>query len=504
MVVFNPLKREIDIKIVYYGPALCGKTTNIQSVHKILNPAQRGELVSLATKDDRTLFFDFLPIELDSIKGFKTRFHIYTVPGQVLYNLTRRAVLTGVDGIIFVADSQADKMEENIASMNDLKENLKYYNKDLESVPFVIQYNKRDLDVILPSEEMESELNMLQVPSFIASAINDEGVMETLTMCCRMVLRQIKGKSRAKKATEIKEKDKERDKQKVEKAISELPELTLVKPRESEEAFGDTQQSPQEKQLAQVIRSTDQLEGVVEAGLRAEETDEQVEKEKSEVSVSQEMDQEAPHPEEHEKEPMVAKDLLEKEGSVQLGEPVSLVNEVQGGFQDEALESDHEVEVESPISEVSIPEEEGVESPRDSFPDETAKAGISETEDGKRTCPRCSLEFKSNVKQCPICKIALVPEVQEEKIGKKEIEVHPDKTITSSEPALAEEVLETFKLTDLSQDKKGLEIVACGHPRKVSPTAIRVPLIMKINETDQEFKVNLAIDFEDFDLKSKE
>ena len=138
MVVFNPVKKEIDIKIVYYGPALCGKTSNLQSVHLSLNPDQRGELVSLATKDDRTLFFDFLPIELDNIKGFKTRFHIYTVPGQVLYTLTRKAVLTGVDGIIFVADSEEGKMEENIESLDDLKENLKYYNKDLRSIPFVM------------------------------------------------------------------------------------------------------------------------------------------------------------------------------------------------------------------------------------------------------------------------------------------------------------------------------------------------------------------------------
>jgi len=501
MVVFNPLKREIDIKIVYYGPALCGKTTNIQSVHKILNPAQRGELVSLATKDDRTLFFDFLPIELDSIKGFKTRFHIYTVPGQVLYHLTRRAVLTGVDGIIFVADSQADKMGENIESMNDLKENLKYYNKDLESVPFVMQYNKRDLDAVLPSEEMESELNTLQVPSFIASAINGEGVMETLTMCCRMVLRQIKDKSRAKRADEIKEKDKEKDKRKVEEAINELPELTLVKPRESEEAFSDTQHSLHEKQLEQVPVPPDQLEGVAKAGLRAEETVEQVERKKSEVG--QEIDQEAPLPEEHEEDSMVANDLLEKEGSVQLDEPVSPVDEAHGGFQDDALEGDQEVEVESPMSDVSV-SKEGLESLGDSFAEENAEAGMFETEDCKRTCPRCSLEFKSNVTRCPICKISLVPEVQEEKIGKKEIEVHLDETMTSAEPALAEDVTDAPIVTDLSNDKKSLEIVACGQPRKVSPTAVRVPLIMKINETDQEFKINLAINFEDFDLKSKE
>jgi len=500
MVIFNPLKREIDIKIVYYGPALCGKTTNIQSVHKILNPTQRGELVSLATKDDRTLFFDFLPIELDSIKGFKTRFHIYTVPGQVLYTLTRRAVLTGVDGIIFVADSQTDKMEENIESMNDLKENLKYYNKDLESLPFVIQYNKRDLDKILPLEEMESELNTLQVPSFIAIAINGKRVMETLTMCCRMVLKQIKDKSRVRKATEIKEKDKERDVERIEEAISKLPELKLVESQESEEVVSDTQPL-QEEQFEQVTELPSQSEGVTETGLRAEEAFEQVEKEKAEVG--QEMVQEIPLPEEE--EPRVVSDLLEEETGVQLSEPELLVDEAQGGFQDEALEIDQEVE--SPVSEVSVSEDERIGDGSYSLPEETVKPGALETKEDKITCPRCSLEFKSSVKQCPICKISLLPESQEEEIGKKEIEVHLDETVTAPEPGLEKEeesaaaATEAPKVADLKQDERGLEIIACGLPKKVSPTAIRVPLIMRIDRTNQEFKVNLAINFEDFVLK---
>ncbi|MBW1855068.1 MAG: gliding-motility protein MglA [Deltaproteobacteria bacterium] len=226
MVVYNPAKREIDIKIVYYGPALCGKTTNVQSVHKIMNPQQRGELVSLATKDDRTLFFDFLPIELDSIKGFKTHFHIYTVPGQVMYNLTRRAVLTGADGVVFVADSQVDKMDENIESLNDLKDNLGYYKKDLESFPFVIQYNKRDLDNVVSVKELEEKLNATMVPSFAASAVNGEGVMETLTMCCRLVLKKITDKTGAQREVGVvkKKKIKESEKEKIEAAISELPE----------------------------------------------------------------------------------------------------------------------------------------------------------------------------------------------------------------------------------------------------------------------------------------
>jgi len=191
MAVFNAAKREIDIKIVYYGPALCGKTTNVQAIHKKLAPDQRGDIMSLATKDDRTLFFDFLPIELGNVKGFKTRFHIYTVPGQVYYALTRRAVLTSVDGVVFVADSQREKMEENIESLNDLNENLAYYKKDLGTLPFVIQYNKRDLDNIVPVEELNAAVNTLHFPCFEAAAVSGQGVMETLTGCCKLVLKQL-------------------------------------------------------------------------------------------------------------------------------------------------------------------------------------------------------------------------------------------------------------------------------------------------------------------------
>jgi mutual gliding-motility protein MglA len=191
MAVFNAAKREIDIKIVYYGPALCGKTSNVQCVHKMLSPTQRGDIMSLATKDDRTLFFDFLPIELGDVKGFKTRFHVYTVPGQVYYALTRRAVLTGVDGVVFVADSQASKMEENIESLHDLNENLNYYKKDLSSIPFVMQYNKRDLDTVLPVAELDQKLNPDKVPFFAASAVDGTGVIETLTACCKLVLKQM-------------------------------------------------------------------------------------------------------------------------------------------------------------------------------------------------------------------------------------------------------------------------------------------------------------------------
>ncbi len=191
MAVINYSKKEISAKIVYYGPSLCGKTTNIQSIYASIKPDQKGKLVSLATEADRTLFFDFLPIEIANIRGFKTRLHFYTVPGQVYYNSTRRAVLTGVDGLVFVADSQRDKMEENIESLNNLEENLNYYGKSIKTIPLVIQYNKRDLPDVSSVAEMEQILNPYGYPSFEAVATTGEGVLETLTKVTKMVLQHI-------------------------------------------------------------------------------------------------------------------------------------------------------------------------------------------------------------------------------------------------------------------------------------------------------------------------
>jgi signal recognition particle receptor subunit beta len=191
MAVFNHAQKEINAKIVYCGPGVSGKTTNLQFIHQNMKPEQRGKIVSLATNEERTLFFDFLPIELDNIRGFKTRFHLYTVPGQVYYGATRRAVLMGVDGVIFVADSQAEKMEDNLISLKDLEENLHYYGKRIETVPLIIQYNKRDLANILPVEELNQKINRLNVPYFEAVAVRGKGVFETLTLICRTVLKGI-------------------------------------------------------------------------------------------------------------------------------------------------------------------------------------------------------------------------------------------------------------------------------------------------------------------------
>src|SRR4249920_1438980 len=174
MAIINQATKELQVKIVYYGPAVCGKTTNLVQVHDHVQTAQgnKGKLVSLATSSDRTLFFDFLPIEAMAIKGFKTKFQLYTVPGQVIYNTTRQLVLRGVDGIVFVADSQYDKMEENVKSFQNLEENLRSLNLNLADIPYVVQFNERDLPNTAPIEYMNFLLNNreVEVPHFAGCA----------------------------------------------------------------------------------------------------------------------------------------------------------------------------------------------------------------------------------------------------------------------------------------------------------------------------------------------
>ena len=191
MAIINQATKELQVKIVYYGPAMGGKTTNLVKVHENIQTAQeKGKLVSLATSSDRTLFFDFLPIEAVAIKGFKTKFQLYTVPGQVIYNTTRQLVLRGVDGIVFVSDSQYEKMQENIESFANLEDNLRTLKMNLADIPYVLQYNKRDLANVAPVEYMEFLLNNrdVQVPSFTAVASSCEGVFESLNMITRLLL----------------------------------------------------------------------------------------------------------------------------------------------------------------------------------------------------------------------------------------------------------------------------------------------------------------------------
>ncbi len=192
MTFINLVAREINCKIVYYGPGLCGKTTNLQYIYQRTKPAVRGKLVSLATETDRTLFFDFLPLELGEIRGFKTRFHLYTVPGQVFYDASRKLILKGVDGVVFVADSQFARTDANEESFDNLQSNLGEYDLTLEELPHVIQYNKRDLPDIVPVEELRQALNPYGAPDFPSVATAGTGVFDTLRAVARRVFVELK------------------------------------------------------------------------------------------------------------------------------------------------------------------------------------------------------------------------------------------------------------------------------------------------------------------------
>ena len=192
MSFINYSSREINCKIVYYGPGLCGKTTNLQYIYRRTNPGQKGKLISLATETERTLFFDFLPLALGDIRGFKIRFHLYTVPGQVFYAASRKLILKGVDGVIFVADSQIERMDSNMESLEDLTINLAEQGYELEKLPFAMQYNKRDLPNLIPVADLDNVLNLKKVPWFEAVAVTGKGVFETLKAVAKQVLFELK------------------------------------------------------------------------------------------------------------------------------------------------------------------------------------------------------------------------------------------------------------------------------------------------------------------------
>jgi len=188
----NFAAREINCKIVYYGAGLGGKTTNLQFIYQKTAEQQRGKMISLTTETERTLFFDFLPLDLGSVRGFKTRIHLYTVPGQVFYDASRKLILRGVDGVVFVADSQQERMDANIEALDNLQDNLKEHGYDLHKIPYVLQLNKRDLPNILPIEVLTKELQRKQEPVFEAIAFQGTGVFETLKEIARQVLLELK------------------------------------------------------------------------------------------------------------------------------------------------------------------------------------------------------------------------------------------------------------------------------------------------------------------------
>ena len=194
MTFINYASKEINCKIVYYGPGLCGKTTNLLYIYGKTAPEAKGKMISLATEADRTLFFDFLPLDLGSIRGFTTRFHLYTVPGQVFYDASRKLILKGVDGVVFVADSQEERMEANIESIRNLEDNLKDHGLDLATVPYALQFNKRDLGNVMPSDQMYRILNYKREPTFEAVATTGIGVFDTLKAVAKQVLIELRKK----------------------------------------------------------------------------------------------------------------------------------------------------------------------------------------------------------------------------------------------------------------------------------------------------------------------
>jgi signal recognition particle receptor subunit beta len=191
----NYASREINCKIVYYGPGLGGKTTNLQYIYDSTSPQAKGKLISLATESDRTLFFDFLPLDLGTVRGFKTRFHLYTVPGQVFYDASRKLILKGVDGVVFVADSQSERMDANIESLFNLEANLKQHGYDLTKVPYVLQLNKRDLPNVIPVSDLTAELLRKDEPVFEAVASRGIGVFDTLKAVAKQVLLELRKSS---------------------------------------------------------------------------------------------------------------------------------------------------------------------------------------------------------------------------------------------------------------------------------------------------------------------
>lgn len=192
MTFINYAAREINCKIVYYGPGLGGKTTNLQWIYDKTNPAAKGKMISLATETDRTLFFDFLPLDLGTVKGFKVRFHLYTVPGQVFYDASRKLILKGVDAVILVADSQVERMDANEESVYNLKENLKEQGYNLANIPYVLQLNKRDLPNISSIDEMVRLLRQKDEPVFEAVASKGIGVFDTLKTCAKLTLQELR------------------------------------------------------------------------------------------------------------------------------------------------------------------------------------------------------------------------------------------------------------------------------------------------------------------------
>jgi len=444
MVVFNPAKREIGAKIVFYGPAAGGKTTNLQFIYSRLKPNQRGELVSLATKDDRTLFFDFLPLDLGTVKGFKVRFHLYTVPGQVYYVSTRRAVLTGVDGLVFVVDSQEEKLAENIESLEDLEKNLLYYGKKLDELPMIIQYNKRDLKNILPVSTLDAKLNFRNLSVIEAVALTGRGVMETLTNICKAVLDNLEDSSQ-----KLKSRTFPYDGIKIQPGT----EIAGGNTRLSQGGIGNLIELQSEERIFDIER------------LRAERR----------ATIDRLLKQKAPE---------VLTPSLGGESSLPKEQP--LFEKTSNLKQTESIEKSPVIERVDLSEEIELVEE---------ISELNKSKGKGELLASELDIQTREEELKGEQEDIPL-------ELEDNK--KWMIDESGEKDLTSNRKENLEtekELLSLDKLGDTTTDTKsalrGIEIVDWGNPEKIFPASIKLPITLSLAGINKKAKITITINLEE-------
>lgn len=453
MAVFNYLRKEIDAKIVYYGPAVSGKTTNLQHIHQHLKPEQRGKMVSLATNEDRTLFFDFLPVELDSVRGFKTRFHLYTVPGQAYYGATRRAVLTGSDGVIFVCDSQEDRVEENLYSWKDMEENLRYYGKKIDSIPLVIQFNKRDLPNIFSVEEMNRRFNPLKIPYFESIATAGKGVFETLTTACRLVLKAIEVGVEARRS-----------------GGPEAPAETLA-PRPSRMVKNiprpepPAQPAPSPQPQAQQ-RKTLRFEKEVPA---ADSSPQPAVPNKPGGALRFEKEDHAPEP--VRPNPGSVPGTTTSPGRGMVAEPVPMAGNTA---RVRALRLEKGAAVPDVARDVAPPPPAWVITPE-------KELGSAEPSWSSKVPPEVVSNPEEDHKKLDSRMILSRLFERKKAESSSKVEEHPAEIIPPS--------------------REKLKIVACGNPRLLSPSGVEIPLTLEIDGQGKSFSFNLIVNLEQFDKK---
>jgi mutual gliding-motility protein MglA len=481
MAVFNYLRKEIDAKIVYYGPGLCGKTTNLQFIHQHLKPEQRGKMVSLATDEDRTLFFDFLPIELESVRGFKTRFHLYTVPGQVYYGATRRAVLTGADGVVFVADSQAERVEDNLFSLKDLEDNLRYYGKKLESTPLIIQYNKRDLANILPVEELNQKINRLHVPSSESIAIQGKGVFETLTMTCRIVLKAIEMGIETRRSTP---------------STAASPESGVEKATWTEKAVPRKDPAPAPPGVSSqrpvgFIREVPPVDGPRTSAEPA-------------PAKPFRLGKESPRPEAPGSSP-ISPEVKTSKGPLRIGRDVPMTEGVRAGSPlARALRLEKDV---SPSGSAPVTPEgamaKALQSPKEAPLAETGITGSNGRPGGGGLSPKESKSPES-IQTGKIPRVG-IPKIEEDKKKPEQrsflnrvFEKKKAEAISKEELAPKGEE-EPVKKNPVA--KESLRIIECGQPHISSPNGLEIPLTVKIDGLSKSLSFKLSINLESVEPK---